>query len=253
MRRYWLPASTINNDEIVISGDPFHHIFDVCRQEQGSKFEILLGDGKARFVEVIKLEKKKALAQIRETREIPALPTPHLHLAMAISKYATIEAVIEKAVELGVHTIHPFYSEYSFIRKASSFPEGKLDRWQKIVISATQQTGRGELLQIEKPVEMSEILKRFNRNPQNLGLFAYEGVSETRVDRYLKPLSANSQKANQSELWLFVGGEGGFSQTEVQEFRQVGLKSVSLGEQVLRVETACITLLSILKYEFELF
>jgi len=251
MRRYWLDASSINTvtNEVLIKGDPFHHIFDVCRQEQGSKFEIIVGDGKAYFVEVISIEKKQAKAQILEIRTLPALPTPHIHMAVSIPKYATIESVIEKAVELGVHTIHPFFSEHSFIRKSSSLPEGKLDRWKKIVISGTQQTGRGELMQIEKPVDFKDLLKKFNQKPSAFGLFAYEGVSETRIDRYLKTLD----KTQPSEIWLFVGSEGGFSRTEVQEFQQVGLKSVSLGEQVLRVETACITLLSILKYEFELF
>jgi len=253
MRRYWLDQNALSGNEITILGDSFHHIFDVCRQDVGSKFEVLFGDGQAHFVEVISREKKKARAQILEVRKIQPLPQPHLHLAISIPKYATFETILEKSVELGVHTLHPFFSEHSFIRKASSLPEAKLERWQKIVMSATQQTGRGELMKIENPRDLEQILKRFNQNPQNIGLFAYEGVSDTRIDRYLKPFSETMQKTSDSELWLFVGSEGGFSQTEVQKFQQVGLKSVSLGEQVLRVETACITLLSILKYEFGLF
>jgi 16S rRNA (uracil1498-N3)-methyltransferase len=249
MRRYWISPSDISQSEVRFEGDVFHHIFDVCRQEKGSKFEVLTGDQMAHFVEVVSVSKKSAVGKILESREIAPLKKPHIQLAISIPRYQVMDAIVEKAVELGVHSIHPFYSEFSFVR--SQLPAGKLERWQKIVISASQQSGRGELMTIAKPISSQEILEKVNHKAGVLGLFAYEGESKTDIHSFLKA-KKNLKDQEVREIWLFVGSEGGFSSTEVQEFHQAGLDSVTLGEQVLRVETACISLLAVLKYEFDL-
>jgi 16S rRNA (uracil1498-N3)-methyltransferase len=229
--------------EVFISGDVFHHIFDVCRQELGSKFEVL-GDGqKAHLVKITELGKKSARGQIIESRELPVPRKPHLVLALSVSRFPVMEAVVEKAVELGVSRIEPFFSEYSFIRKA--LPENKIERWNKIVVSATQQSGRGDLMEITPANELEQVLEKFNQSPSAKGLFAYEGQSTLSIKKAVK-----EQTGDMEEFWIFVGSEGGFSRSEVEIFKRQGLEPVTLGEQVLRVETACIALLAILKYEF---
>jgi 16S rRNA (uracil1498-N3)-methyltransferase len=150
---------------------------------------------------------------------------------------------------MGVYSILPFCSDYSFIRKPNNLPDGKIERWKKIIVSATQQCGRGELMKISDPVEWSEIFKVINPGPQNKCLFAYEGESTLPI----KEAMSGIRKSNDPEnLWLIVGSEGGFSDKEVTEMKQLGLDPVTLGPQVLRVETACMTLVSVLKYEFGL-
>lgn len=247
MRRYWLSAQAIQGELVEISGDPFHHIFDVCRQEVGSKFEVLGAGPYALLVEVIEVAKKKATAKIISKREIPPLPKPHLVLALSLSRYATMDSVVERAVEMGVAEIRPFFSEFSFIRKASSLPDSKIDRWKKIVVSATQQCGRHDLMPVHDPIDFEVLLKEFNRNTSRAGLFAYEGASPSAIQDFARKLPKNQQ-----EIWIFVGSEGGFSPAEVQRIQDLGLVPVTLGDQVLRVETACIALVSVLKYEFGL-
>lgn len=246
MRRYWVPKDCIQQGQVIFLDEIFHHIFDVCRQEKGSKFEVLAGDSKAHFVEVIEVKKRQALAQILETREINPIKKPHLHLAIAVPRFPVFEAVLEKAVEMGVTQIHPFFSDFSFVK--TDIPENKLERWNKIVISATQQSGRGELMGLSKAKPLTELLQDFNRKSSAWGLLAYEGESQTDIQTALK----NPKPEGLEEAWIFVGGEGGFSHKEIQLFQEFGLPSVTLGEQVLRVETACIALLAVLKYHFEL-
>jgi 16S rRNA (uracil1498-N3)-methyltransferase len=249
MRRYWVDAHSITNEIARIDGNVFHHIFSVCRQEVGSVFELLSGNNTAVVVEVLSVGKKSAEAKVLETRVIPPLPLPHIHLALSIPRFPVMDAVVEKAVEMGVHSLHPFFSEYSFVRKSSSVPDGKEDRWKKIVVSATQQCGRGELMTIHPPVDLQKIWAEFNRTKACVGLFAYEGKAERNIREYLRGIP----KAGLTEVWVFVGSEGGFSSEEVKQFQELGMEPVTLGEQVLRVETACITLSAVLKYEFELF
>jgi len=258
MRRYWLDKDTLSGDVIEIEGEAFHHIFGVCRQEVGHHFEVLGKDSKALLVEVIEVSKKRARAKVIEERLVPPLPRPHLVLALSVCRFPVMEAVVEKAVELGVTRIQPFFSEFSFVRKQNSLPESKIERWNKIVVSATQQCGRGDLMTISEAIDFQDLGKAFNQVPHKLGLFAYEGASTFSIKDYVQSLKAqgnNSETAallQDGEIWVFVGSEGGFSPTEVQQFKEWDLETVSLGAQVLRVETACITLLAVLKYEFGL-
>ncbi|MBC7421701.1 MAG: 16S rRNA (uracil(1498)-N(3))-methyltransferase [Bdellovibrio sp.] len=256
MRRYWIDQSQIQmsasgENQVVFKDELFHHIFDVCRQEVGHHFEVLTNDSKAYLVEVTAKEKKQARAKILEERIIEKLPRPHIHLALSIPRYAVMDSVIERAVEMGVSSILPFYSDFSFIRKASNLPDGKQERWQKIVISASQQSGRGELMKIYEPVDWSTALQQINPCDSRWCLFAYEGESVLNVNEHLKAKRKLIQTTPE-DLWIIVGSEGGFSPAEVTQMQQLGLDPVTLGSQILRVETACLTLVSILKYEFEL-
>lgn len=255
MRRYWINKDMLHDEIVTFKDELFHHIFDVCRQEVGQHFEVLTEDSKAYLVEVITKEKKLAKAKIIEARAIKSLPRPLIHIALSVSRYNVMDSIIEKSVEMGVSSILPFCSDFSFIRKPSNLPEGKLDRWKKIVVSATQQSGRGELMKIDQPIEWSDMLKAINPSAANWCLFAYEGAGTLGIKKHLieqKVALAQSSGLQPENLWLVVGSEGGFSQKEVTEMKQLALYPVTLGDQVLRVETACMTLVSILKYEFGL-
>lgn len=245
MRRYWLPAEKISTESVLIDGDHFHHIFDVCRNEMGSKFEILGDRDQAHLVEVTVVEKKKATAKVLESRTLPTPKRPYLSLALSIPRFPVFEAVLEKTVELGIHSVQPFFSDFSFVRSASMWPAQKNQRFEKIVLSATQQSGRGNVMPILPPLSIEALLPQLKQNSRNLIVFAYEGDADQSVQSFLK----QQKPENFDHIWLFVGSEGGFSHKEVEIFRQHDLQPVSLGDQVLRVETACIALASILKYE----
>lgn len=248
MRRYWLDKSSIHHDHVEITGETFHHICDVCRQKLGDQFEVLGEKNKALLVEIDQLKKKSATARIVGEREIQPLRHPHIHLYLSLPRPAVFDSVLERAVELGVASIQPFYSEFSFFREPSEAITKKQSRWQKIIMSATQQCGRSELMEIKSPVHLEKILGNFNRNDAAMGLFAYEGKSDREIMEFLKVHKSSAIR----NIWLFVGSEGGFSQDEVNAFKAQGLEPVTLGEQVLRVETACLALVSIIKYEYDL-
>lgn len=246
MRRYWLNAESVRGELVDITGDELHHIRDVCRMSVGSKFEVIIDGGQALLVEIIEEQRKVSVARIIEKRVIPALPEPHIHLAVSIPRLPVFEAVLEKAVELGTHSVHPFFSDFSYIRKQEDVLKKKRDRWHKIVQSATQQSGRGELMSISEALPLDSLLKTFNQSGTSAGVFAYEGEGQLAAAQAIEQLRAE----NPRQVWLFVGSEGGFSDKEVQLFQSLGLPPVTLGQQVLRVETACVALLSVIKYGF---
>lgn len=245
LRRFYIEKENLQGDRLSISGDLFHHIRDVCRFDVGSQFEVLLGDHQAHLVEVTEVNKRELFGRRISTRELPALKKPLITLCLSVPKLPKVDWIIEKCVELGASEIRPFVSDYSFLRKESEISENRIARWEKLVQAATQQSGRGDLLKIGKPITLKKLLEEFNRNPSTGGLFPYEGESQIGLPSALKELKSRHLE----HLWVFVGSEGGFSLEEVNLFAQYGLNPVSMGEQILRVETACLALVSVIKYE----
>lgn len=245
MRRFWLGSETIRvGEEIEISGDEFKHICIVCRMSEGSKFEVLTSNGEAFFSELTAIGKKSATLKALEVREVFKQKKPWLRLIVSLPKFSTFELIVEKSVELGVKGVQPVFSDYSFVRTPDKVTPGKTERWAKIMTSATRQTGRGDLMEISQPIHLKEVLEDFNRREDVLGLFPYEGPSSLPFNEALQAWDPD----NHSEIWCFVGSEGGFSDQEVKLFQGYGVNPSTLGEQVLRVETACLALSSIIKY-----
>jgi 16S rRNA (uracil1498-N3)-methyltransferase len=252
MRRYWLPASALKGDAIEIEGESLHHIRDVCRMGKGSRFEVLLEGGTAYLVEVVEEAKKLSRARVIESRAIPPRPNPQIHLVLCVPRFPALEAVVEKAVELGVAEVCLALSDFSFVRARDEALEKKRARWEKIIVGATQQSGRGDLMPLRPARRLDELAAGFARDRSRgaLGLFAYEAEGGEAAKGALARLKAAAPEPR--EAWIFVGAEGGFSTREAQMFRDLGMSPVTLGPQVLRVETACVALISILKYDFDL-
>jgi len=249
MRRYWIDKEAfVESDQgltVIITGDSFKHICIVCRQDIGDEFEVLTDQAVAYKVKIISKEKKRAFASVISERQIPEIKKPHIELCVSLPKFNKFELILEKSVELSVTKIRPFFSENSFVRNSKKISEERLKRWQKIVMSATQQTGRGHLMTIEPPCTLGELLTSFNQNDSAAGLFPYEGDCLQTVKSELQKIKQGSFDS----VWAFIGSEGGFSLNELEQFKANNLQPLTLGEQVLRVETACVSLASIIKYE----
>lgn len=264
MRRYFYPKALLNSEILTLEGELFHHIFEVCRMQVGQHFELLNSKGSAYLVKVESVGKRAAQVLVCEERTISNLKEPHIHLFLSFPKVSTFEAIIEKSVEMGVKSITPFLSDFSSVRSRSQFPAAKLPRWQKIILQATQQCGRGDLMELHEVQFLSEILNGdyFQKGHEGVGdrsaalkvaegglhIVAYEGEAQVT----LKGQLMSQKKDLLKNIFVYIGSEGGFSDQEIQRFRQLDLPPVTLGEQVLRVETACMTLVSAIKYEFEI-
>lgn len=247
LRRFWIDAAVLSETPLRIGGDLFHHIKDVCRFDRGDRFEVLPGDGKAYLAEITGMHKRELEAKILSQRQIEALKKPWIHLALSVPKYPKVDFIIEKSVELGVQSVSLLLSDFSFPRKLSDLSESRMQRWQKINRAAAQQSGRGTLMELAEPTTLAECLQAFRGRDRALGLFPYEGEAATPWQMAIRA----GKNQNLDEVWVFVGSEGGFSKEEVQLFREFGLEPMTMGPQILRVETACVALVSVIKYEFE--
>lgn len=265
MRRIFIEPESLNGDILTLEGDAFHHAAQVLRLKQGDEFQILSGQHWLKTVKVESLEKKSLKAKVTRTKDLPALKEPKISLAFALPRINTFEEVVEKAVELGVHRIQPLFSEYSFIKSAKEFPPSKLERLNKIIKAATEQSCRGDLMRVEPALDLKAWVAQkpwINREGPPGCLFPYERAEaslddalagyQSGGDLTVKGHLQQFKKTSPLELWTLVGAEGGFSLSEVKLLQEQGIPPLSLGPQILRAETACLATISILKYEFDL-
>ncbi len=246
MRRYFLDQRIAVQDVVSIEGDLFKHIFKVCRYNIGGKFELLSGDC-AYLSEVKEIGKSSAQVLVLEKRNVSKLKKPYVHLILANPRPTVFEGVVEKAVELGVKSILPVTTQKSFYKNIEKL-RLKENRLQKIITHAMQQTGRVESLEIKKGLEYEEFLDVFKQECSTRtvkGFMFYEALDE-------EPLNlVNEATEAVEDIFILVGGEGGFTANEAEMAVSAGFKALLLGEQILRVETACVAGVSILKSKFD--
>lgn len=250
MRRIWLqlnrhPGEIADGEILTLSDEAFHHAIKVSRLEEGEKFEIISGHDVLLSLEIEKIEKKSAQVKVVGRRSLPSPKGPEVHLAVCICKWDALDWIIEKSVELGVTSIQPIVSENSFIKRVEDISSARRLRWQKTVESATTQSVRGSLMNIATPLELNDFIKQINQNPEVKCLFAYEGAKKTHLKTGLQRIIESQPRA----VWALVGSEGGFTNREATEIERQGFEPLTLGDQILRVETACIAIMSVIKYE----
>ncbi|HEX6158861.1 MAG TPA: RsmE family RNA methyltransferase [Thermoanaerobaculia bacterium] len=212
-------------DRVTVSGDEFHHAIRVVRARAGEPVELFDRSGRLAAGVVESIDRDQAV--IRVERELPSRETTHpLHLAMAIIQLDKFELVLQKATELGVHSILPLVTDRVELR-----PErytGKSDRWQKIIFEAVKQSGRSMVPRIEAPLDFADALQR----PGTKIVFDADAPADA--------LGAID------EATLFIGPEGGWSEEELTLARDAHCTFQRLGARRLRAETAAISAVAII-------
>lgn len=234
--RYFLPASQWQNDHVTLTGDEAHHCTRVLRSKLGETVEVFDGEGKSAQGEITYLTKDKVEITLNDDHSFSIAPS-EIHLIQAIPKGGNMELIVQKAVELGITTIQPLITEHTIARAEQM--DKKLLKWQRIALEACKQCGQNYLptiLPVQKFSNWIEI-----RQSADLNLVAaLLPTSLPLTEAFLaKPTSAS----------FIIGPEGDFSDPEYQQIIDAGYQPVTIGDIVLRVETATLYCLSVIKHE----
>jgi 16S rRNA (uracil1498-N3)-methyltransferase len=235
MIRLFLPPEKLSSQQVIITGDQARYLSSVVRIKPGELLSIFDGQGRRYICKSLRIHKKEVIAEKVEEEIFSAESPLSLTLAQGIPKGEKMDLIIQKSTELGVKKIVPLITERSQIRHTE-----KGERWHKIALSASRQSGREKIPGIYEPVSIEEFLERHHTGH---GIM----LSEEEEEHHFKKTLNNVQGA--SEITLLVGPEGGFSKDEVTAAIEKGFKSISLGPRILRTETAPITAISIIQYE----
>ncbi len=216
------------NPDGKLTKDNRHRLERVLRLRPGDKFVVTDGCGKESEAVLEKDGNYSVVSWYEPERE----PDIDVTLFVALSKGDRLEWVIEKAVEMGVRKIVPLICEHCIVKDAS---DNKLERWPKIAETAMIQCGGCLLPNVTAPLKLFNISKP---DSTTLPLFLYEENMNYSVSG-LKDIPSDIKK-----IWVISGPEGGFSDSEVNFFKDSGWKTIWLGKRLFRMDTAPIVALA---------
>ncbi len=233
--RVFYSGITSVGQSVILKDAEAHHLIHVLRIRLNDPVCLFTND-KEFVAKVSQIEKDKVYLSILEEDKVTISTPWKLSLAQAIPKSQKMDWIIEKGTELGIETFYPLCTE-RVVKKTD-----RIDRWQKIALSASKQSQRLDIphvLAVQSWSEFLSISKNFN-----LKLIAtLESVDRQTLDEVVKGVSSLDK------IILAIGPEGDFSPKEVEQALSQGWKAVNLGSLVLRSETAAIAGIAILQHE----
>ena len=233
MKSFFVDGNNISGDTLKITGDEFFHLSKVLRAQSGEKIICLTGDEFDYVCELSKIEKNQAEAKLIEKKLNKCNPKIVIDVFQGLPKGEKAELIVQKITELGASTLIFFENDFT-VAKIKSIT--KVDRLTKIAKEACKQCGRSQPLNIKNPIKFSEIKNLLN--DYDIILFFNENADE---ECALKKLAEKLKTSKR--IAVIIGAEGGFSDKESIIFNELSLKNlfnVSLGERILRTETASI-------------
>jgi len=264
--RFFISPNQVSGQSITVSGEDVSHIVKVLRMKTGD--ELLLCDGKGTeySVNIAQVTKSDITTDVkaRSKREIRE---PLITLGQGLPKSDKMDWIVQKATELGVATIVPLVTERTIVKIRDE--EKRVSRWQKICREAAMQSNRPDFPKVQHICTYANFLKSIINPPsppfvkggssKNPPLKkGEEGGFSSPDTLLLLPweegtvpikgiLRANPGITN---IVVLIGPEGGFSAQEAEIAKEKGFHLVSIGQNILRTETAAIAALSMIGYEY---
>jgi len=243
MTRFFCASQNISHDEIKLDNpQDLHHIRDVLRLKILDKLEVFDEKGNGHLCSIKKIAAGEIILTIKEKKYFCAKNRGvSITVACAIPKKSIMDDIIDKLTQLGVEKIIPLETHRVVVRLTPEKKAERLKRWRKIAQAASKQCQRSSQPVIEPVKSLEEVLATAG----NYDLKLIPTLKGER--RQLKDLIKSRKPVN---VLIFIGPEGDFSVQEVESAVSKGCISVSLGELVLRVDTAVIAVVSHLKLSY---
>ena len=245
MHRFFVEEPAMGADGITITGGDVNHIKNVLRMSVGDKICVINGqNNKEYYCEITALGNDAVDTRICEIRESDQELGNEIVLFQGLPKSDKMELIIQKAVELGVHTIVPVSTDRTVVKLDAKKEANKRKRWMSISESAAKQSGRLCIPKITQVVSFKEALEMAEK--MDIRLIPYELAESMEKTRAIM----SSIQPGQS-VAVFIGPEGGFESSEIEKAREIGVQSITLGKRILRTETAGLVTLAMLVYNLE--
>lgn len=229
----------ITNNEAEIKGEDFSHIVKVLRLKKGDFVNVFNYEYGEYEAEIEEIDKNKKIIKVKIKNKIKDREKPEIKITAIISliKKEKWEFLLEKLTELGVNLIIPYKANRSVVN-IKDF-EQKKERWEKIIYSAVKQCGRLTKTEIGNLIDD---IGQLNFTDGSLKFFIWEKEEKFfLIDEIMK-----MDKSSVKDIFFIIGPEGGFDDSEALKIKKFGFIPVSLGDTILRVETAAIAVASTL-------
>ncbi len=236
---------TLKRIEISLSYDEARHM-GVLRIKPGE--HIRLSDGRGMAVEAVVIRPPVRSSATKdpscevELVSVLELPyRPNVTLVQGVSKGERMDLLVRQAVELGVRRIIPAMTARCIVSLDSSKRESRVRRWRAVALSAAKQSGQPVLPTIDVPMDLSQAITE--ASSADVLIVPWEECNFGSIADCLRDIDRNSK------VFLFVGPEGGFEASEIEQLCKAGAKTVTLGDLILRTETAGVIASALAIYE----
>lgn len=246
MHRFYTDKGYLNHADknVTITGEDVNHIKNVLRLKCGDEILVSDGEGTDYQCRISELNADSVVADIedvfRNSAELPVKIT----LFQGMPKSDKLEFIIQKAVELGVTEIVPVMTKRTVVKIEDKKAGKKLERYNMIARSAGKQSGRGLIPEVKGFMTFKEAIGYAKELDMNI--IPYE---DARGMEYARQVIQEIK--GKKSLGIFIGPEGGFAKEEVEQAMEVGAKCITLGNRILRTETAGLTVLSIIMFALD--
>ena len=238
MTRFFVKTEEMQPDFMVLTGENAAHA-KVLRLKCGEEVLACDGEGIECLCAVSDVSDGQISLVVKHRRESESEAKVRVSVYMAFSKGDKLEHVIQKATELGAFEVVAFPSSRCVSRPDEKSLKKKLERWQKIAVSAAEQCGRGRIPQV---VTLNSYTEALNRAAQaDKAILFYENEQAVTLRMAL-------EAGEYGSVSLLTGPEGGLEPAEVEKARAAGLQICTLGKRILRCETAPLCALSAVMY-----
>lgn len=217
-------------EQLTLNEDASHYVRTVLRLKQDQAIILFNGQGGDFACHFIEVSRKTVRVLINEKLPRDVESPLRISLGMGISRGDRMDWAVQKAVELGVHSITPLITERCVIKFDAEKKQQRRQHWQHIVQHAAEQSGRSVLPDLQDVIHMNDWVG----SQQGLKVF---------LDPYAEQTLADIQP-DAMHLTLLSGPEGGFSDQERQQAKTAGFIPVRMGARILRTETAVLAALA---------
>ena len=232
--RLYTPQALSANSEVLLVDDAAHYIAKVLRLRPEDYLKLFNGNDGEYSARIVAIDKKTVTTALEERLENSADPSLIIHLGLGLSRGERMDYAIQKATEAGVTSITPLLTERCEVKLKGDRIDNRMSHWERIAISACEQSGRCTVPTIASPLTLSDWLTA----PRSGASFVLDHRGENGFPALEKP----------EAVTFLIGPEGGLSEEEVMLAKENQFNLVRIGPRVLRTETAPIVAISLAQH-----
>jgi 16S rRNA (uracil1498-N3)-methyltransferase len=247
MQRFYLPPEQCQHTSLLLTQGEAHHALHVVRVQRGERVTVLDGKGGQLLCEVLTCERDKVRLGVVQRQSQPA-PLSQVTLLQAIPKGKIMDAIVQKATELGASRIVPLFTERVVGHFDREEAVHKGEKWRQTAREAVKQCGSAWLPEVETPLALSEFLARGEKF--ELPLIASLETDSRPAREYFRRFQEHHARLPHS-ISVWIGPEGDFTPAETKAIESQGALPITLGRLVLRTDTAAIYCLSVINHELQ--
>lgn len=252
-QRFFIHPDWINQGIVEITGPLTHQIRNVLRMRPGDEIVVLDNSGWEYQAELANIDPDLVSAHILQKNLASGEPRTKIRLYQGMLKGRHFEWVLQKGTEIGIVEFVPVIADRCLMSSLDDISSGKMQRWQRIILEAAEQSHRGRLPRLHQPMLFSQACDQIRQ--AGLGLLLWEDETSTSLKDILQASSApgriKGRPRRPFSISILIGPEGGFNEDEIELALQYKLKTITMGPRILRAETAGLVAATAILYEMD--